>query len=375
MTMSVQQVQNALESANLNWERQMGELRGAFTSIEAGWTEHQRKFAVIEQLHASKDSELGSFKQEITETKAQIQKTTEYAQIKFAEVDSLQAAIGVTIQQCEAGIKSLNAANPAQGGAPGGTGNRKMMDQLINPQNYSVEVFEEKDKAKFGKGRKRMLTFLDLYYDDIAVIMKALRNCSTKIDERAVDQAGRENNVAIMWGYDKTNKEIATFILTKLGVGPSELAETAGENGFEMMRLLTQRYDPIGVQTQAKLLNRITNLIHTPGPAKTFQETEARVTLLDRFVKDYEERLEKAPSAEVVASTFTNIVDPGTKKVFIEKTILDDYDAMRSLLNDLASQLLHQTSSPMDLGQFAAKESGPEQSQTPPPQIPIPPDQ
>ena len=68
-----------------------------------------------------------------------------------------------------------------------------------------------------------------------------------------------------------------------------------------MLRLLTQRYDPIGIQTQAKLINRITNLIQAPGPAKTFVETQDRVTLLDRFVKDYEEKLEKRPSNEVIA--------------------------------------------------------------------------
>ena len=215
---------------------------------------------------------------------------------------------------------------------------------------------EEKDKAKFSMWRKRIMTLLDIYFDDISQVMKAVRGYNGCLSEAVVHRACQEKNITVMWDFEKADKEIATYLTGKLGVGPLELAETAGEHGFEMIRLLTQRYDPIGVQTQATLVNRITNLINAPGPAKTFAETQDRITLLDRFVKDYEERHEKKPSMEIVSSTFTNLVDPSTKKTLVERAILDNYDAMRTLLNDLASQLLHQSASPMDIGQCSIKE-------------------
>ena len=325
----------------------MADLRTAFATIEQGWANHQAKLQTVENVHGVTQGELGSIKQEIINTKAELAATIENTRNRLLEVNNNSTAMGDAVRALQ---NSGVASAPSSGG-----GNRKM-DQLINPQNMVVETFEEKDKAKFSKWRKRVMTLLDIYFDDISHVMKAVRGHNGFLDEGTVHRACQAKGITVLWNFEKADKEIATYLTGKLGVGPLELAETAGEHGFEMMRLLTQRYDPIGVQTQAKLVNRITNLINAPGPAKTFAETQDRITLLDRFVKDYEERLEKKPSPEIVSSTFTNLVDPSTKKTFVERAILDNYEAMRTLLNDLASQLLHQTASPMDIGQCSIKE-------------------
>ena len=149
------------------------------------------------------------------------------------------------------------------------------------------------------------------------------------------------------WTHEESNRDIATYAVKKLYVTAAIVARSVGEEGFEILRLLNQRFDLLGAQTQARMINRITGLIRTPGAANTFKETQERVSLLDRFVNEYEERMGAEPSEEIVCSTFTNLLDPGTRKTFVEKEILENYHAMRLLYDNLVSQDLSSIVSPM----------------------------
>ena len=127
----------------------------------------------------------------------------------------------------------------------------------------------------------------------------------------------------------------------------------AGDNGFEILTLLNQRFDPMGAQTQARMTNRITGLIKTPGPATNFRETQDRVSLLDRLVTEYEERMGSSPLEQLACSTFTNLLDPITRRTFVERELLENYRAMRVLYGNLVAQDLSSTVSPIDLSSFA----------------------
>ena len=67
---------------------------------------------------------------------------------------------------------------------------------------------------------------------------------------------------------------------------------------------------------------------------------------------------------EIVSSTFTNIVDAGTRTRFIENKILDNYRATRDLLDELGANSLSQGKIPMDIGACAVKPE--ERGATPP---------
>ena len=162
---------------------------------------------------------------------------------------------------------------------------------------------------------------LDIYYPGTTEIIKHVHKSKVVISQEQCGQILASASIIVHWSFHEAARNIALYIGEKLTANPATAAAKAGENGFEIMRLLNQKYDPIGVQTQAKMHNRITNLINIPGPAKTFKETEDRVTLLDRYIQEYEERLGSKPNAEIVTSTFTNLVDPCTKARFVERVV------------------------------------------------------
>ena len=137
----------------------------------------------------------------------------------------------------------------------------------------------------------------------------------------------------------------------------ANLAKSAGDNGFEILSLLNQRFDPMRAQTQARMVNRITALIKTPGPASNFKETQERINLLDRFVQEYEERMGAEPDVNIVCSTFTNLLDAETRGTFVQRELLEDYHGMRVLYNNLVAQSLSASVSPMEIGALAEKPS------------------
>ena len=139
--MSVQELRTAFESANQQWNTQMEDLRTAFATIEQGWANHQAKLQTVENVHAVTQGEFGSIKQEIMNTKAELQATIESTRNRLLEVNNNNTAVGDAV----GALQNSGAMN-----APTGVGANRKMDQLINPQNMVVETFG-------GKGQSQIL--------------------------------------------------------------------------------------------------------------------------------------------------------------------------------------------------------------------------
>ena len=138
MGMTIEQLQQAFESANQNWQTRTAELASAFQTVEAAWTEHQEKFNILEQVHDSKVSELPMIKQEIENTKQRLEATTSLIQVlqhKSGEVDQVYAKI----QMLEDQIKATQTSSAM------GMMQNKKMDNLINPNNYQPDKFDDKE--------------------------------------------------------------------------------------------------------------------------------------------------------------------------------------------------------------------------------------
>lgn len=132
----------------------MADLRTAFATIEQGWANHQAKLQTVENVHGVTQGELGSIKQEIINTKAELAATIENTRNRLLEVNNNSTAMGDAVRALQ---------NSGVASAPSSGGGHRKMDQLINPQNMVVETFGEKDKAKFLKWRKRVMTLFDIH--------------------------------------------------------------------------------------------------------------------------------------------------------------------------------------------------------------------
>ena len=76
----------------------MEELRSAFATIDQGWANHQTKLQTVDNAHGVTQGKLGSIKQEIMNTKAELQLTIENSRNRLVEVNNNSAAMGDAVR-------------------------------------------------------------------------------------------------------------------------------------------------------------------------------------------------------------------------------------------------------------------------------------
>ena len=362
-----QQLQQALASAEANWDVKMNELAGKFQAINQGWESHatkfeqintawttqEAKFSVMEESESLLRSDMSDFSSQIAELALQTRNEQTYVRNKLSEIDTFnQHMVGRTAQ-----IESALSAMPGAGPHTGGKGRGKY-DSLINPVAFVPDVFDDtKNPGHFGKWRDDMIVYLSIYYEDIEAILDAIRGHAEKITVEEFSKICNARGFNPKWTFAEVNRDIALYVTKKLDGTAVTLAKGQGNNGFEIMRVLNKRFDPVGVQTRARMVNRITSMIRTPGPAHNFKETGARMELFDKTIMEYRKRLGSEPSADIVLSTFTNLLDPDTRGKFLDKGILEDYESMRTKYDEMIGQELSQVAVPMELGLCATKPS------------------
>ena len=295
MAITADPVQAALEQANEWWIEKMNELATKFATIETAWEEMNSKFDAIEIAHGASETRFVQVETAVNDWKTYMESTTARTLDKFNEIDALNVGMRNSIQVMETNVlqlrQDLQAASSGMGSNTG-PGDGRKMDQLVSPQNFAPDVLNDKTCMTFWKWRKDMLIYLNIFHPGVDAIMKAVTHSKVPIDVHECRRICEANNIIVSWNYEKANRDIGLFMNKKLEGQPAALAAKAKDNGFEIMRLLSQRFDPLGVQTKAKMLDRITGPIRSPGPAKSFKETQDRVALMDRHVSDYEERLD-----------------------------------------------------------------------------------
>ena len=74
-------------------------------------------------------------------------------------------------------------------------------------------------------------------------------NLKVKVDRDEFDRLCSSvgcNPLTEGWSFEEANRDIATFVAKKLSGTAENIARSSGDQGFEILRLLNLRFDPLG---------------------------------------------------------------------------------------------------------------------------------
>ena len=124
-----------------------------------------------------------------------------------------------------------------------------------------------------------------------------------------------------------------------------------------MYRLINQRYDKIGEDTEALLTAEITKL--GAHQASNIRDLSDKLIAIEAAVEAYEQKLGKEPDKALLGSVLVSVLDPQTKREFVNLGgIICKYDIMKERIVHLAGEC---GPKPTDVG--TVQTAGGEQSQ------------
>ena len=254
-------------------------------------------------------------------------------------------------------VKNLNgglASVEQKSDKPGGN-----KSSLIDPKHVTVKDFDGKNVALFGEWRDTVERLVNAIFPGLKSVMKKISQARTKITEGRfleVKYDLENEGIKITWDYHVVNDELGVYLLGKTTDKPKLTADGAKlAGGFEMWRLLHQRYDRVSEETAALMTAAITKL--GAHQASNLQDLRGKLATLERVVENYVTKLQVEPDAVLLGSVLTTILDPQTRREFVNiGGILSKYDRIKEKIGELASDCSGPKA--MDIGEFAPANPG-----------------
>ena len=216
--------------------------------------------------------------------------------------------------------------------------NRQGGKSLIDPRLINVPVFNGKNQKDFTDWRDLIEKMSNPIYPGIKTVLKKIRRLKTTITPEVFQEIKHDmelDGVYIRWEFTQVNDEFGTYLLTKLDGKPKTDAESVSRHGgMEMFRLLHQKFDQVSSDAEGLLTAEITQL--SASPAKTLRELANKVTELEARAQAYRERLSKSPDDTLLGSVLTAILDPQTRREFVNTGgLIGRYEKMKSIIEEL----------------------------------------
>ena len=221
---------------------------------------------------------------------------------------------------------------------------RSMGMGLIDPKLITVNKFDPKGDAgsqkEFVEWRDLIEKLTDQYHVGIKAVLEHVRRVPERFTEQhfeaikaSVTAAGHQ----VRFQYARTNYELGVYLLTKVE-GKAKITAEAAKNigGFEMFRLLHQRYDRVTVDMEAMMMADIAKL--GASQATSLKQLRDKLATLQSKISEYEQTLGKSPSTELLGSILTCMLDGQTRREFVHiGGVMGNFEAMRDKITRLAN--------------------------------------
>ena len=217
---------------------------------------------------------------------------------------------------------------------------------LLDPRVMTVGKFDGSKVGEFVGWRDGLEKMVNEYHSGLRDILRAVRKHKNKMTEAEFDNIVRDMGINVKWNFGRVNYELGTYLLTKLDLKAKAKAESVAlTGGFEMFRVLSEKYDKVTADAESLLLADIAKL--GGKQCRDVRELDSKVTDLERAIDAFTERIGKAPDESLLGSILTAMLDPQTKREFINiGGMIGNFEKMKSNIAEISGDM--QSSVPMD---------------------------
>ena len=341
------------------------------TQIQNKFIEVDQKLGVLDQAHGAMISSLQTDNAEmLTEVgnhhmkmtwlnnesvmhSAALESLEGVTQRAFGDISELHtsfmrnvAETANTLKQADQCVRNLNerlAKLEAADKNKGGTSNNR---GLLDPKIMTVGMFDGTKPGEFVGWRDLFEKMVNEYHPGLRAVLRNMRNCKTKISEDEFNKIMIEHNMNVNWQFERVNYELGVYMVSKLLLKPKASAESVAlTGGFEMYRVLNQKFDKVTADLESLMISEIAKI--SGKQCKDIKESADRLTELEKASEGFQERIGRMPDASLMGSILTAMLDGQTKREFINQGgLIGNYEAMKNKITEISGDM--STASPMD---------------------------
>ena len=210
---------------------------------------------------------------------------------------------------------------------------------LLDPKHMSVSIYDGKGKEKFTDWRETLEKMVNEVHRGLRSVLRKFRADKCRITEIRIKEVINDLDIdgeSIRMDFQRVNYELGAYLLTKLDDQPKLKAESVKlAGGFEMYRVPSQRYDRITLDHESLMLSEISKMAGTQ--ASSLKDLANKMLVLESKIEAYQLKLGKEPEPSLLGSILTAILDPQTRREFVNQGgFLGDYEKMKERIDELS---------------------------------------
>ena len=251
-----------------------------------------------------------------------------------------------TLKQADQCVRNLNERLAKVKAADKNKGGTSSSKGLLDPKIMTVGMFDGTKPGEFVGWRDLFEKMVNEYHPGLRAVLRNMRNCKTKINEDEFNRIMIEHNMNVNWQFERVNYELGVYMVSKLLLKPKSAAESVAlTGGFEMYRILSQKFDKVTADLESLMISEIAKF--SGKQCKDIKELADRLTELEKASEGFQERIGRMPDVSLMGSILTAMLDGQTKREFINQGgLIGNYEAMKNKITEISGDM--STASPMD---------------------------